>query len=68
MGVVVSFPAKNRAVRRRRAWTLAAAGAGAVFLTAVGVVLAGQDLLRGTRADPPLDAAGRPSRPLVSLP
>lgn len=64
MGVVVPFPTQHRAIRRRRAWTLAAAGAGAVFLTAVGVVLAGQDLLRGARADPPLEAGERFSRPL----
>lgn len=68
MGVVVSFPTKGRAVGRRRAWILAAAGAGAAFLTAIGVVLAGQDLLRGAQADPPLEAGGRLSRPVAASP
>ena len=68
MGVVVSFPTKGRAVGRRRAWTLAAAGAGAVFLSAVGVVLASQDLLRDAGSDPPLEAGGRLSKPVAGTP
>lgn len=40
-------------------------GAGAVFLSAVGVVLASQDLLRDARSDPPLEAGGRLSRPVA---
>jgi len=57
MGVVVSFPTKARAARKRRAWSLLAVGAG-VVLVAVGILLAGQDLLRGAQGDSSTQAAG----------
>lgn len=68
MGVVVSFPTKARAFRKRRAWSLLAAAAGAVVVGAVGILLAGQDLLRGAQADPSTQAAGLLSQSLADVP
>jgi len=66
MGVVVSFPTKARAARKRHAWSLLAVGAG-VVLVALGILLAGQDLLRGAQADPSTKAAGPITQSLVGV-
>lgn len=68
MGVVVSFPTKARASRKRRAWPLLAAGAGAVVLVAIGILLAGQDLLRGAQGDSSTQAAGLLPQSLAGVP
>lgn len=60
MGVVIPFPRKGRAVRRRSIWVLAAGGICAASLAASGVVLAGQDLLRGAQAGRLYEAAEHP--------
>ncbi len=67
MGVVVSFPTKARAARKRRAWPLLAVGAG-VVLVAVGILLAGQDLLRGAQGDSSTQAAGLLPQSLAGVP
>lgn len=67
MGVVVSFPTKARAARKRRAWSLLAVGAG-VVLVAVGILLAGQDLLRGAQGDSSTQAAGLLPQSLAGVP
>lgn len=59
MGVVISFPDRGRSGRRRRGWRLAVVGLCAGLLVAAGVVLAGQDLLRGGRGGLLKEAAGR---------
>lgn len=59
MGVVLAFPDRGRPGRRRRAWRLVVVGFCAGLLIATGVVLAGQDLLRGGRGGLLKEAAGR---------
>lgn len=59
MGVVISFPDRVRPGRRRRALRLAVVGFCAGLLVAAGVVLTGQDLLRGGRGGLLNEAAGR---------
>ena len=68
MGVVISFPGKGRADRRRRTPIRAAGGNFALSLTAIGVVLAGQDLLRGAQAGPRKETAERALSPVPVIP
>lgn len=55
MGVVVRFPYRGPGRRRPFVWALV--GACAVSLAALGIALAGRDLLRGAQASPPDEAA-----------
>ena len=68
MGVVISFPSKGRAERRRRSWILGASGICAVSLAVIGVVLAGQDLLRGAQAGPLNETAEQALSPAPGIP
>jgi hypothetical protein len=68
MGVVISFPGKGRTDRRRRTWILGAGGFFALSLAAIGVALAGQDLLRGAQAGPRTEPAERASSPVPVIP
>lgn len=68
MGVVIHFPSKRRTFRRRSTWVLAAGGICAALIAAIGVVLAGQDLLRGAQAGRLYEAAEHPLSRAVVIP
>lgn len=63
MGVVISFPSKGKPDRRRRSWIAGAGGIFVLSLAAIAVLLAGQDLLRGSQADLLNQTAERASSP-----